>query len=449
MHRQKGIAAFVIGVVLCWAAPAAAQDPIAYWNLQALAAPPMSPPLGRGGTPATIIDVATVHLAMHDAVQAYAKRYEPYAGSISGASGSVSVAVAKAAYDVLLNRFPNQKTTFDTAYATFLASLSPAPSQVDIDAGEDFGSQAANNVITKRMGDGSFPAVFEPFFGGSAPGQWQAEVATGMASPWGGNVRPFALDSLARCAVDGPPALHSFQYTLNYIEVKLLGSATSSFRTPEQSAIARMFSGNFPGQYNRLLRDIAAGPFAGADLVSLAKRGRLFALTNMAMSDAFICAWNAKTHFNFWRPNQAIRRGNEDGNILTIADPMWTTYFSRNFSAPQNPPYPDYTSGANNVTGATTRMLELILGSDQFLFNIHALGSAVPIEAGDPNPRVYERFSDLANDVVNARIYLGIHFRFADVAGRSQGRRAAQYAFEHELEPVRNDGDHHDGDRDR
>jgi hypothetical protein len=406
----------------------------------------MNPPLGRGATPATIIDVATVHLAMHDAVQAYAKRYKPYAGTIRDASGSVSVAVAKAAYDVLVNRFPNQAATLEMAYETYLASLSPAPSPDAIDDGEDAGREAADNVITKRMGDGAFPApgTFPPFFGGTAPGHWQAEVPTGMASPWGGDVKPLALDSLARCEVDPPPALHSFEYTLNYIEVKLLGSATSPYRTPEQGAVARMFSGNFPGQYNRLLRDIAAGPFAGSDLVNLSKRGRLFALTNMAMADAFICSWNAKKRFNFWRPAQAIRRGGEDRNVFTVADPMWTSYFSRNFSAPQSPPYPDYTSGANNLTGATTRMLQLILGSDRFLFDIHALGSAVPLEAGDPNPRVYERFSDLANDVVNARIYLGIHFRFADVAARSQGRRAAQYAFEHELEPVKRHGGHHD-----
>jgi hypothetical protein len=442
MFRKVLTAALVVCAALSWAAPATAQDPISYWNLQALTAAPMNPPAGHGATPATIIDTATVHLAMHDAVQAYAKRYKPYAGTILGASGSPSVAAAKAAYDVLVNRFPNQQATFDMAYATYLASLSPAPSQDEIDDGEDIGSQAANNVITKRLGDGAFPATFTQFTGGTAVGEWQPNAGTpGMTSPWAKDVRPFALDSLARCAVDGPPSLTSFEYTLNYIEVKLLGSATSPYRTPEQGAIARMFSGNFPGQYNRLFRDIGAGAFAGADLGNLSKRGRLFALTNMAMADAFICAWSAKQQFNFWRPSQAIRRGNEDGNIFTVGDPTWTTYFSRNPTGAQDPNYPDYTSGANNLTGAMTRMLQLIFGSDHpFAFNIHALGSAVPIEAGDPNPRVYQRFSDLSNDVVNARIYLGIHFRFADVDARSQGRRVANYAFEHELEPVRRHG---------
>ena len=307
---------------------------------------------------------------------------------------------------------------------------------------------AANNVIAARAGDGSFPATFTQFTGGPGVGEWQPNAGTlGMTSPWGADVRPFTLDSLDRCEADPPPSLRSFEYTLNYIEVKLLGSATSPYRTPAQSAVARMFSGNFPGQYNRLFRDIAAGPYSGADLSNLSKRARLFALTNMAMADAFICAWSAKEQFNLWRPSQAIRRGDEDGNILTVADPMWTTYFSRNFAAAQDPNYPDYTSGANNLTGAMTRMLQLIFGSDRPFpsFNIHALGSAVPIEAGDPNPRVYHRFSDLANDVVNARIYLGIHFRFADVAARTQGRQVANYAFEHVLEPVRRHG-HHSAD---
>jgi hypothetical protein len=158
-----------------------------------------------------------------------------------------------------------------------------------------------------------------------------------MVSPWAGDVRPFALDNLQRCRAEPPPALTSFEYALNYIEVKLFGSATSKFRTPEQSAIARMYSGNFLAQYNGLFRELSVTHLTGSGLVRLGRQARLFALTNMAMADAFICAWSTKKEFNFRRPAEAIRRGDEDRNILTRADPTWTTYFSRDFNAAQHP----------------------------------------------------------------------------------------------------------------
>lgn len=438
MERCTAISTMVLCAVMTWVSPAAAQDVIGFWNEQALAATPQAPPAGRGATPAAILDVAMVHLAMHDAVQSYDHHFEPYAGAIASTHGSPIVAAAKAAHDVLINRFPLQTASLDAAYASFLASLVPPPSPEDVTNGEVAGALAAANVIAARAGDGSFPPTFTQFTGGTGPGEWQPNAGTpGMVAPWAADVRPFALDSLQRCKADPPPPLTSFEYMLNYIEVKLLGSATSRFRTPEQSAIARMYSGNFLAQYNRLFREVSVTHLSGHGLVRLGRQARLFALTNMAMADAFICAWSAKVEFNFWRPAPAIRRGDEDGNFFTKADPTWTTYFSRDFAAAQHPNYPDYTSGANNLTGSMTRMLELIFKSDKLRsFGIWAANPAVPLEAGDANPRMYKRLSDVAHDVVNARIYLGIHFRFADTEARSQGRRVAGYAFRNFLEPI-------------
>ena len=442
MKRHAAISTMILGALMTWVSPAAAQDVIGFWNERAFATVAPAAPTGRGPTPASIIDVAMMHLAMHDAVQAYDGHFAPYAGAIAAGSGSPVVAAAKAARDILVNRFPLQTAALDTAYAGFIASITPPPSPADVADGEITGALAAANVIANRAGDGSFPASFTQFTGGTAPGEWQPNAGTpGMTSPWAGDVRPFALDGLHRCQAEPPPPLTSFEYAENYNEVKRLGSATNSSRTPEQGQIARMFSGNVLAQYNRLLREISVSHLTGAGLVRLGRQARMFALTNMAMADAFICAWSTKQQFNLWRPSDAIRRGNQDGNSLTEADATWTTYFSRNFSAAQNPNYPDYTSGANNVTGATTRMLELILGKDQRdkgapPFNIWAIGLTVPLEAGDANPRAYDRLSDIAKDVVNARIYLGIHFRFADTEARSQGRRVAGYAFRNFLEPV-------------
>ena len=149
----------------------------------------------------------------------------------------------------------------------------------------------------------------------------------------------------------------------------------STERTPEQGHIARTFSGNFSGQFNRLMRELAAAYIGGTDLASLGDRARLFALANTSAADSLICAWNSKKAFNFWRPHQAIRNGGADGNILTDEDTTWTSYMA-------TPNYPDYTSGANNFGGSMTRALELFFGSDKPFdtpFRIYALGGAVPL----------------------------------------------------------------------
>jgi len=436
MRRHLGIAAFIVATVLGWAGQAAAQDPVSYWNQRALEAV-----AARGATPATVIDIAIVQIAMHDAVQAYDQRFQTYAASVTGAKGSVSVAAAKAARDVLANRFSSsaQVTTINGWYSTYLASLAPAPSAGDISDGESAGAAAAANVIALRANDGSFPATFPQFTGGTGVGQWSPNAGTpGMVSPWAKNVTPYNLDSLSRCEAAPLPLLSSAEWAEAYNEVRAYGSAASTVRTAAQSSIAKTFSGNFLSQYNRLFRDLAAAHLAGSSAAALGDRARFFALTNMAMADAFICAWHTKQEFNFWRPVQAIHRADEDGNILTEPDTTWTTYFSRGIAtAAQSPNYPDYTSGANNLTGSMTRMLELFFDTDKVEFNVFATAPAVPLDPTiDPDPRHYTKFSDLAKDVIDARIYLGIHYRFADTEARSQGRRVANYTFKNALQPI-------------
>ncbi len=196
--------------------------------------------------------------------------------------------------------------------------------------------------------------------------------------------------------------------------------------------MARTYSGNFSGQFNRLMRELASAYIGGTDLASLGDRARLFALANSAAADAVICSWNSKTAFNFWRPYQAIRNGGSDGNTLTEEETTWTPYMA-------TPNYPDYTSGANNFGGSMTRALELFFGSDKPFdapFRIYALGGAVPLLPTDALYREYSKFSDIAKEIVVARIYLGIHFRFADTEARSQGRRAANHTFQNILQPV-------------
>ena len=152
---------------------------------------------------------------------------------------------------------------------------------------------------------------------------------------------------------------------------------------------------------------------------------RLFALANMATADALISSWDSKTHYVFWRPVTAIVEADHDDNPQTIADASWQPLIN-------TPNYPDYTSGANNVAGAMTRTLESFFGTNRVTFDVTTLVPQATLKT-----RTYRRFSDAADDMVEARMLLGIHFRFADTAGRTQGRRVADWTFNQFLLPVR------------
>ena len=432
MHRQARTAAFLVWTSLAIATPAAA-DVVAAWSVCA----PAIIGAGRatiqfGAGPATHLDLAVVHLAMHDAVQAYDRRYQPYAGAIPAAQGSAIAAAARAAHTVLMTKFPGQLAAIDACYGTSMTGVVLSPA--DLAASDTVGNAAAANVLASRADDGSFPTgPITPFPGGTAPGDWRPNPgATSMAAPWLGDVRPFAIGSVERCQPEDPPDLTSSEYAEAYNEVKAVGSINSTTRTPDQGHIARTYSGNFAGQFNRLVRELAAAHIGGTDLPSLGDRARLFALVNTAASDALICSWNAKKAFNYWRPQPAIRNGGADGNILTDGDAAWTSYMAA-------PNYPDYTSGANNVGGSMTRTLELFFGSDKPFntpFRIYWLGGAVPLLPDDAPYREYSKFSAIAKEIVDGRIYLGIHFRFADSEARSQGRRVANHTFKNILQPV-------------
>jgi len=430
MRTYAGTTAIIIGTTLALATPAAA-DVVADWNVCA----PGIIGTGRaavqfGAGPSTQLDLAVVHLAMHDAIQAYDQRFQPYAGTIATGGGSAVAAAARAAHAVLLAKFPAQVVAIDACYALSMTGVVLPPA--DLAASDAVGQAAATNVLLSRNGDGSFPSPVTPFTGGTAPGQWRPNTGTAsMVAPWLGAVRPFTIESVQRCQPDDVPLLTSLEYAEAYNEVKDIGEVGSA-RTADQGRVARMFSGNFSGQFNRLARELAAAYLGGADLPSLGNRARLFALINTASADAIICAWNSKKAFNFWRPITAIRNGTSDGNPLTAEVPGWTSYMP-------TPNYPDYTSGANNFGGSMTRMLELFFGSDKPFdapFRIYALGGAVPLLPDDPLYREYTKFSAIAKEIIDARIYLGIHFRFADTEARSQGRRVSNYAFKNILVPV-------------
>ncbi len=419
------------GLIVCailFGSGSAIADAVVDWNAitsQAVAA--ASPP--RPG-PTGILDFAVVHAAVHDAVQAIVHESEPYAVVIPGATGSPAAAAAKAAHDVLVNRFPAQAAGLDATYLAYLASHGLAPN----DPGVAVGAQAAAGIIALRAGDGSFPnPPPPPFIGGTEPGQWRPTPSylpgpppafSPMAAPWLGNVTPFTLESPDQYRSQPPPALTSSRYARDYKEIQAMGGDVNSERTQEQTDIALFWALNYVSQWNLALRDIAA-----AHVENIGDSARLFALANFAASDAAISAWNSKNTYVNWRPVTAIQEGDNDGNPKTKGDTGWHPLIN-------TPNYPDMSSAANAFTRAMTMTLRLFFRKDHFTFQVV---SNNPLAL--PNTRTYHRFSDAARDVVDARVWEGIHFRFADLAGRKQGRQVAKWAFKHVLRPIHGDPD--------
>jgi hypothetical protein len=242
-----------------------------------------------------------------------------------------------------------------------------------------------------------------------------------MAVPWLGGVTPLLVRSATQFAPPPPPALTSRRYTRDFTEVKAVGSATSTVRTADQTATALFFSGNAVVQFNAALRDQAAS--RGLDIVQAA---RMFAAVDMTVSDALITAWRAKLFYGVWRPSTAIQLADTDGNPATTPDPTWTPLLV-------NPPYPDYVSGYNTVAASATRALEELFGRRNL--NINLISTAVPGVT-----RHYDSGRALRADVVDARVWLGIHFRFADVAARNLGVGLANWTLHHYFQPVKQHG---------
>jgi len=389
-------------------------DAVSDWNAIAVQATLTAPRPGQTG----MLDVAMVQVAVYDAVQAIEKRYEPYYVEIHGATGSPIAATAKAAHDVLVSRFPAQAMALDAAYSQYLS----AHGLTEADPGVMVGAKAAAGIIALRACDGSFPSPAPPpFVGGTGIGVWRPTPPANlpMLAPWLANVTPFALTRPSQLRADPPPALTSREYVRDYNEIKLFGSADNSSRTAEQTDIAHFWNTNYGVTWNRALRDIS-----DAHIDNIADSSRLFALALMSISDALITCWNNKMFYVTWRPITAIQEGDNDSNPWTSGDTNWLPLIT-------TPNYSEYPSGANSFTGSVTRALELFFETDHMPFSVTTTNPGPTVQ----DTRSYTRFSDAAQDVLDARIYEGIHFRFADEVGRRQGRQVAEFAFKNYLGP--------------
>jgi hypothetical protein len=370
-------------------------------------------PMARG--PSTIIDIAIVHTAVYDAVQNIGGKYKPYHVQISGASGSPEAAVAKAAHDTLANLFPTKAQDLGTTYKEYLAKKGLK----EDDPGVAVGQKAAAGILALRADDGRAPNPMPAAFTGeNAVGKWRTTPPqTGyhdqMRAAWMGAAKPFVIQSGSQFRAPAPPALTSEQYAKEYNEVKGVGAATNSTRTPEQTELANFYRSEYLCPiFQSMPREIAK-----AQTKSIDDSSRLLALVSMAVADTAITVWDSKKHFMLWRPITAIHEGENDGNPATAGDPAWQPFLT-------TPPYPDYTSGGNGVTGSTTGILKLYFGKDDVAFTVTS-----PSKEAKEKTRNYKSFSEYAKDMVDVRIYQGLHFRFADEASRDQGMKVADVVF--------------------
>ena len=418
-----GLALTVLAIILVTNAQAG--DPIVAWNQISENAVKA----GKHPLPITSVEFAIVQLAIYDAVESIDRRYEPYYTRVPGATGSPSAAAAKAGHDTLVGLFPAQSAALDAAYADFLATNGVDP----LDPGTAVGAQAAANILALRANDGRFPLNPTPFLGSTAIGQWRPTpsllpgppptLAPGL-TPWLASVRPFTMHSGSQFRVDPPPEMTSQLWADDYNETKTVGSLTSTTRTGEQTEIGYFWADSGPLLWQNALRYIS-----GTYLHDTGDSARMFALAEAALADAQIACWDSKYFYNFWRPITAIRLGDHDGNPATVVDPGWQPLIN-------TPNFPEYPSGHADVSGAVSHMLRLFFGSDELTFQMTTTNALAPQKT-----RTFTRFSQAEQEVINARVYVGIHYRNSDTSARAQGVRVANWVFKHSLRPVDEPGD--------
>ena len=235
---------------------------------------------------------------------------------------------------------------------------------------------------------------------------------------WVANVQPFTLDSPSQFRSAGPHPLDSAEYTTEYNEVKDLG-AVDSARDEEQQAVADFYNVHGTELFNRTLRTVAE-----AEGLTPAEEARLFAMANVATADTIINCWNDKAYWHFWRPITAIHEGDNDTNDDTVGDPAWEPMLP-------TPPYPDHTSGFNCVASAMMHSADAFFGGEPVAFSV------VRIAPDEPEvTREYATFTDVIPDVIDARVFQGIHFRAADEQSAEMGANVAEWVATNHFQPA-------------
>jgi hypothetical protein len=454
-QRAILVAALVAGVIAQLPRAAAPQnrtasgapaggDAVILWNARA----------GEAATKACIAPLddpfhesrmyAMMHIAVHDALNAIDRRFQPYAFDKRVEPGaSPEAAVAAAARDVmvpLLGQLPRELpfitqacidaaiASVETAYNAAIADVPEGPAKAQ---GIAAGQAAAAAILARRAADGAVG----PFLNAScpqdtSPGKYQCTPgAPFVAFEVWAKVTPFVLQDNTQFRPGPPYAVTEKAYTADYNEVKSLGgdgSTTPSARTADQTEIAYFWWESSPLKWSRIGRTVAAN--AGLDSW---QNARLLALLNMALADGYVAMCATKNHYSYWRPVTAIRAGETDGNPDTAGDPAWTPLRP-------TPANQDYASGHSIEGGVGAEVLKQVFGTDGVSFQGCGVKLPAGSACGDPSPvlRSYSSFSQAATENALSRILIGFHFRKSIEEGTQYGRKIGERAATTYLRPV-------------
>jgi hypothetical protein len=432
------IASAALGATGASAAPPVAADAAAvtHWNQLATSTLAAIPAADGGAPPAFQINMGMTQGAVYDAVNAIGpKRHQPYLLERRfGATASTDAAVATAAYDVLTEListapervpFPGRDGLLDTLaaeYATSLAAIADGPPERK---GIAAGHAAADAMLEARANDGRFgPSQWVP---DTRPGHWwpllnPAGQQILDPTPWAGGVEPFLIQSPSQFRTAPPLALDSAGYAAELNAVKDLGWATASTRTDEQTYVAKWWQSAPILSWNEVARQLIT-----RNDLNAADSARLLALQNLSGADALINCWNDKYYYDFWRPWNAIPRAGEDDNPATVAEPGWTALITA--------PYPDHPSGHNCNDAAHVTILRMYFG-DVIDGGFQITSASALLAPDEPKVRTFASFSQPLAELIDARIWAGLHYRHADIQGQLLGRNVANYGAAHYFQAV-------------
>lgn len=394
-------------------------DEVADWNhimLEATLTPPATP------APFSTRSTAIVQAAVFDAVNGIHPQYTPiHVGRTGPRNASERAAAVQAAFAILIRLYPAQSDSLDQQRSASLMGISRgwgAERSESIQQGIAWGQAVADAIWDWRANDG-FAVTLPPFLGGSVPGEWRPTPPASLPGlgPQLADVTPWVIRSPSQFRPPAPPALDSTQYVTDFNEIKLMGSSSSDSRTADQTDFALFWNpGNPPDFW-----DPVATALAQKHHFSLLQTARLLAQMNMAMSDAIIGCWDAKYTYASWRPITAIRLADTDGNPDTQVDPTWTPLLV-------TPPFPGYPSAHSCASGAAVRVLSHYFGEKTA---ISVTNDALPGQM-----RTFPTFSAALDEVANARVFGGIHFRTDCNAGQTLGSSVGEYVLKHSLRRI-------------
>jgi hypothetical protein len=429
---RRTFTCLIVSVVVALGTGTASADEITDWNQTMLRAA-----LIAGTSPVVTSRVAAiVQAAVFDAVNGIARRYTPIHVAPAGPAGASEAAAAvQAAYATLVQLYPTQTSTFDARLAVSLAVLGTRESGAAIASGVAWGQTVADAIIAWRNGDGFTPAP-PPFLGGTDVGQWRPtpQAFAAGAAPQFAYMTPWAIAAPSQFRPAGPAALTSARYARDFNETKTMGNMASTTRTPDQT-VSAWFWASATANYlwNSVAVSLTSGGSAAADEAadhdsqnrhqadSLLQNARLLAQLNVAIADATIACWDAKYTYLFWRPVTAIPLAATDGNPATTEDPDWMPLVA-------TPAHPEYPSAHSCLSAAAGTVLANRFGDrTSFTMRSDLMPGVV---------RSFKSFSSALNEVKNARIVAGIHFRSSTDDGEALGATVAKYVLEHAVQPV-------------